>query len=182
VKHGKTSKPAQQAPEPLVLSVNTIVCGKFLPAREPIPSELVSEIPQSLIDEFRVDPRREPEPDLEPTLTLLSGISYSINDLGRRCGPRIIRETRQQMLEQQKADILHEQLMTEHAAYEESEYYREKAEDDAASREARIKCLNDMHARRLEAEEFLAREQQEREEQERATVAEISRGPNLPVN
>jgi hypothetical protein len=196
----KPPKPAQQVQEPAaaemgivdlagrVYLTNLILPGKpgagseFHPMRTPLPlGTFVSREFAAQIENDRFDPEREEEPG-EPTATFLSGVSYTIDELGRLRGPRIVRETRQEMLAQQKADILHEQLLAERAEYEKSEFYREKAEDDAASRSARIACLNQMHERRLAAADFLAAERAaEEQEREQGTVPEIVRGPDMPL-
>jgi GTPase Era involved in 16S rRNA processing len=166
--------------------ISIIADKTFYQALRPLPEGLKLE--RAFFERIKADlvdaaaERAAAAESREITLTFNPGEMYELSPDGRRYANRVLRQTREQMLAQQEADQLHEQLMAERAEYEKSEFYQQKLEDDAALREARIKCLNEMHARRLEAEEFLAREQQEREEQERATVAEISRGPNLPVN
>jgi hypothetical protein len=112
----------------------------------------------------------------ELTLTFDPNTLYGLDGAGRRYAQKVLQQTREQMLAQQEADLLHEQLMAERAAYEESEFYQQKMADDAAVREARLKCLNEMHERAEQAREFLAAEERQRQEQERADLKE--RTPN----
>jgi hypothetical protein len=135
VKQKKLSEPAPSAvAEPEVdltgacFSINLILPGnpgsRFWPRCTPLPPETrVSAKFAREIEEFRIDPRREDEP-LEPTLVFQTGVSYSVDAQGRRRGRRVEREAVELMRARQADELLHEQLMEEKRAIEESEWFQ----------------------------------------------------------
>jgi hypothetical protein len=144
-----------------------------LPAGTLVTQKFAAEIEAHRVNDAKPDEATGPR---LITLSFDPNTTYELDVNGRRYANRVLRQTREQMLAQQEADLLHEQLMAERAEYEESEFFKQKMEDDAALREARLKCLNEMHERAEQAREFLAAEERQRQEQERADLKE--RTPN----
>jgi hypothetical protein len=161
----------------LLPRTETVPGSRFFPAFQPLPSgTLVAPEFAAKIEEHRADPGHEDEG--EPTLTFQPGVSYSIDPQGRRLSPRAEQQAVAMMRAQQADEALREEEREAREAVEKEEWFQQKLRDEFESTQAKMRCLEEIDRRRLEAEDFLERERQEQEAREREdAVPTISKGP-----
>jgi len=140
----------------------------FLPRGMPLPPKTF--VPRKFareIEEHRTRPGHEDEPG-EPTCVFQSGVSYLLDSNGCRFVRNVPRQTAEMMAQARADELLREQEAEKREAIEKEQWFQQKLDDEFALSQAKMRCLNEMHQRRLEAEEFLAAERAQQEEQERA--------------
>jgi hypothetical protein len=140
-----------------------------LRAYEPIPSELIPELPKWLIDEYRVTesaPTAEPD-NGERTLSFEANERYSVDETGFRYQRNVERSVAKQKAELKAAAEAHDQLVDEiqceQFGVESEEWFQRRQDDEIKSRKAELECRNEMLAREDAAQKFLDEEQQEQE-------------------
>jgi hypothetical protein len=186
----KTSKPApaqtvKSAPTDSeidiggqVYEINLITPGsQFWPRCTPVPSgTLVSRQFAAEIEAHRIDPDHQDEP-LEPTITFQLNTSYAIGPDGRRLAKRVEQQAVAAAYALQADNDLREREREAREAVEHEEWFQERQAREIELGQKKMRCLEEIDRRRFEAEDFLAAERAQQEEQEReATIPTISKG------